>query len=446
MSVNKTGVGGIGVSADEALSTGNELFDFPEILKDYVGGYYQAIQQITSATSEGPFEFNIPADGKHYIILPLTRLSGKIQITDDAGNKLTESTSDMLGVINLLPDSLFNHVEITMNNIKVSDATSNSYGYKAFIETQLSYGSEAKKTHLAASHYRDDDAGKYGDASDENVGWKERRTPFLKGEPVDFETCVHADFFKIYRYLPNHCNVSVKFNRQGDSFCFFNKSGDKKYKIKIIDLLLTVRKVELHPEALNLNTKFFKSGKLAVLPIDRNQIKTFVLPTGLGSKVLTNVINGQLPRGIIIGLVAAKAYNGKQTENPYNFQHFNLQKISLSVNGTTVPASPYEMDYKNRYFIKPYRALFDSIGVYSDNLGNDITPKKFKGGNAFYAFDLSSDCCNGEHEHEAYLGIIDISLSFRETLNEAVEVIVYSSYNNKIFINYEGDVSTDYVV
>jgi ribonucleoside-diphosphate reductase beta chain len=443
----KGGIGGLGVSADEALSNGSELFEYPDVLDDYVGGYYQSDHQLTSATSKGPFEFGVLADGKHYIILPLTRLSGKIQIVNEDGTKLTKPLSNHLGVVNLMPDSLFNHVDITVNNTKVSDSTSNCYGYKAFIETQLSYGEEAKKTHLRASIYYDDTAGHYNSSLLANKGRDDRSRQFTKSGIVEFETSIHCDFFKIYRYLPNNCDISIKFHRHLDTFSLFNSvENTVKFKIKITDLLLSVRKVELHPDVLSSNNRLFKQNKLAVLPIYRNQIKTFLIPSGVGSHIIPHAISGQLPRSVIIGLVTCEAFDGNQFQNPFNFAHFNLKRISLIVDGRSVPARPYEMDYDKDYFMRPYRAMFDGVGIYSDNTGNAITPKLFKSGNAFYVFDLTPDCCSGEHEHQTEIGMIEISLTFKNSLSKAIKVIAYSSYTSKIFINGDGDITTDYIV
>jgi hypothetical protein len=189
------------------MKNSQQEMSYLEVLEDYIGGYYQNLGQLTSANSTGPFEFNIAADGKHYVILPLTHLSGKIQIVDDTGAKLSADDAKKMGVVNLLPDSLFNHIDITVNNIKVSDSTANCYGYKAFIETQLSYGAEAKNTHLKAALYCDDTAGYYDSTLAANVGRAERTLPFAGSAKIEFETCVHADFFKIYRYLPNNCDV-----------------------------------------------------------------------------------------------------------------------------------------------------------------------------------------------------------------------------------------------
>jgi hypothetical protein len=161
-----------------------------------------------------------------------------------------------------------------------------------------------------------------------NTGRTDCTSKFLKSAKIEFETCIHADFFKIYRYLPNNCDVNIKFNRNSDSFSFFNVKGNiKSYSIKISDLILSVRRVELHPDVLRANEKLFKSNKLAVLPMDRNQIKTFVLPSGIGSQTLPSVIRGQLPRSVIIGIVLGEAFNGSQFHNPFNFQNCNLKNI-----------------------------------------------------------------------------------------------------------------------
>jgi len=114
---DQEGLGGLNVAQDEVVSSGSELFENPPVLKDYVSGLMQEYYPITSADSNGPFEFFIPGDGKHYIILPQTWLYGKIQILKADGSKVPASDLN-IGVVNLFPSSLFKQIEIEINGKK----------------------------------------------------------------------------------------------------------------------------------------------------------------------------------------------------------------------------------------------------------------------------------------------------------------------------------------
>jgi hypothetical protein len=445
MTDNKEGLGGLNIPKDEAFSEGSDLFENPPVQLDYIGGSTQIFYPITGVESDGPFEFNITSDGKHYLALPQTRLYGIIQILHKDGT--TPGENEPVGVVNLFPSSLFKHIEIEVNGKKVSDATSSCYGIKSIIETQLSYGESAKKSHLKAARYYDDDDGKGNIRDSTNKGWEIRHELVKQGKKVDFDTILHCDFFQIYRYLPNGCSIRLKLVRNDDSFTLLNgdvtgnNATTKEYKINILDLRISVRKVLLHKRLFNINESLFLKGYQAVFPIVRTQIKTLVITKGLSSIIEANVIMGQLPRSVILCFVSNKAFNGNAKLNPYYFDHFNLKSASLRVAGERVPDSGYHMDFDNNLFVTPYRALFDSTGYSHGNGGNVISMKAFSQGNTFLAFDLTPDLCNGWHLHEERNGTIDIELSFKEELDESINLIVYSTYDNQLLMDKDRNVS-----
>ena len=440
---DREGIGGLNYPQDEIFSEGVELFDNPPTVKDFKSGFTQDYHPITGADSAGPYEFHIAADGKHYLILPQTRLYGVIQIEPIAPVDALADTN--VGIVNLFPSSLFSHVEIEVNGIKISDATSSCYGYKSTIETILSYGKEAKLSNLQASRFYADTAGHHNDKNSNNKGWESRQKLITKSKLMDFETPIHADFFQVYKYLPNNCSIRVKLTRNTDSFSLMCKTTGK-FKIKITDLILSVRKVELHPELLNTNEKLFNADQLGILPVVRTMIKTCVIPKGISAIVEPNIIQGHLPRGIIVAFVLSKSFNGSDTDNPYKFEHFGLTNISLSINGVTTPSTPYSMDFDKGLSIKAFKALSDSTGYANSNSGNGLTAYDFANGNTFIAFDLTPDQCNGWHLHEKRTGVINLHLTFKEELTEAITVIVYSSFENRLFIDKYRNIKTDYSV
>ena len=71
----------------------------------------------------------------------------------------------------------------------------------------------------------------------------------------------------------------------------------------------------------------------AKYPVTRVEVKTFTLHAGLHGDTIDNAILGQLPKRIIIGFVDNKAFNGNRTFNPFNFEHFSINHLSLYVDG-----------------------------------------------------------------------------------------------------------------
>ena len=61
--------------------------------------------------------------------------------------------------VNLFLHSLFGQLDIELNDRTISDGSS-TYPYQAYLETLLSYGEEAKSTHLTSSLFYKDTAGK----------------------------------------------------------------------------------------------------------------------------------------------------------------------------------------------------------------------------------------------------------------------------------------------
>jgi hypothetical protein len=439
---DKGGQGGFNIPQDELVTDfGENIFNNPQIHTDYVEGITQEYYPINGVSNtRGPYKFNISSDAGQYIALPQTRLYGVVNLAKVDGSIWTDVDTDKIGIVNLFPSSLFKQVEVEINGIQVSDASSNCYGYKSMIETLLTYGPGSENAILKAARYVPDEADLFD--SKNNRGHLIRREWLTYGKSMDFVTAIHADFLQSYRDIPDNCNIRLNFIRNDDSFSMISASSN--YKIEITDLRLYVRKIKLHDLLYNANEKMFKEDKIAIFPLVRNQIKIFTLTAGLSGKIEPSIIQGQLPRTIVVCFVDADAFSGAHEKNPYNFQNFNLEEISLRVNGTCVPASPYFMNFENDLYMNPYKGMFDSLGFRDFTSENNITPELYKNGNMFIAFDLTPEQCNSFHEHDKKNGTVDLHVKFSKPLYDAINIIVYSSFANRIFIDKYRNVKTDY--
>ena len=56
------------------------------------------------------------------------------------------------------------------------------------------------------------------------------------------------------------------------------------------------------------------------------------------------------------------SYNENYKKNPFNFQHYNLTQIEISVNGEEVPFKPLKLNFEDKLFVTAYSTLFSGSG------------------------------------------------------------------------------------
>ena len=99
----------------------------------------------STLTDNGPIEFYLSGSGEDYIDLTNTFLHLGVKIIAADGASIADAAA--IGPMNLLMHSLFSQVNVALNDKLVSSST-NTYAYRAYLETLLNYGKEAKESPL----------------------------------------------------------------------------------------------------------------------------------------------------------------------------------------------------------------------------------------------------------------------------------------------------------
>ena len=174
-----------------------------------------------------------------FTALPLTRLYGVCQIVNKDGTLIE---NENFSICNLFPHSLFSQIELEIDGqaLTVSD---HLYPYKAYLETMLSYGYDAKKSHLTTSMYSQDTPYCYDDTEGLNLGYNQRKKIVENSKIFDFCISPHIDFFQTPRYLPPGVSFKLKVNRTKDAFSIISKAG-KEFSVKIHHLSLFVHRIQ----------------------------------------------------------------------------------------------------------------------------------------------------------------------------------------------------------
>jgi hypothetical protein len=95
------------------------------------------------------------------------------------------------------------------------------------------------------------------------------------------------------------------------------------YMIKIKDLALFVRNVQLSPAVRMGHVKAFEKT-ICKYPIRRVEVKVDTVPHGNMNYVQDNMFLGQLPKRLVIGCVDSDALNWTITKIPFDFRHYKI--------------------------------------------------------------------------------------------------------------------------
>lgn len=308
------------VQSCECIKSELDLFALPSTQTSIEGGQWIHYKPLSSLTDDSPIEFVIPGQSNEYIDLSQTMIHMKVKVVKQDGNNLTDDIS--VGPVNNFIHSLFSQVDVYLNQ-KLISPPSNTYAYRAYIETLLNYGKDAKHSHLTCGLWFND-TPKYMDdlQTDNNKGLAKRKEYITNSKQLELIGHVHSDIFNQEKFLINGVEMRVKFVRSRDSFCLLT-NADQSIKINIMEATLLIRKAKINPTVLIAHSKGLEIST-AKYPITRTDVKVLTIPAGVQGKSMDNVFLGQLPKRCIIGFVSNAAFNGDLKKNPFNFQHYKM--------------------------------------------------------------------------------------------------------------------------
>jgi hypothetical protein len=134
-----------------------DLFSIPATQTSVESGMYVDCHPVSNITGGTPIEFDVNATGEEYLDLANSLLHVRAKIVKANGEDLEAAST--VGPVNNSLHSLFSQVDVSLNGIPTTSST-NTYAYRAYIKTLLSYGSDAKSSQLTSALFYKDEAGK----------------------------------------------------------------------------------------------------------------------------------------------------------------------------------------------------------------------------------------------------------------------------------------------
>lgn len=382
---------------------------------------------VSGVKDDAAIEFILPAESNHYLDLASLRLYIQIKVSTTADKDIPADKT--IALVPLWSSALFKEVAISVGQKVVSTST-NIYPIRAYMETCLSFSEAAKKEMLTAlEHFSE--------------------TPLVKGHGVlEAFSPLHVDICQQPKMLINGLEVRIRLLRNEDAFVLLKKDTKdaENYKIEVKKLSLFVRKVRPSSSILLTHAKTLAKQN-AIYPIQRVWMKQYTIQKGIKSQVLQNVFMGALPKKIILGMLKAVAFNGDVKENPFVFKHFDVNELSLDIDGRQVPTVSFTPDFTQKHVRREYYCLLESIlGACIDRDTIGITLDEYVEGKTFFAFPLSDFFGSGIVFSAKQQGNINIRLRFAKELPENITVVLYGEFENQIEIDSARNVYTDYSI
>ena len=258
-----------------------------------------------------------------------SQLFVKAKITKANGATLDENRQ--VGPVNIFEHSLFSQVDVCLHERLTSPST-NTYPYRAMIETLLNYGEDAKSSQLTMAMFYKDTPGKMdavnpvAEDDDANMGLKARYAFTKQSHTVDMIGPIHSDIFFQDRLILNGVNLRLKLNRAKNSFCLVSSAIGANHKVVITEAILYVSKVTVASSVALGHATALKEAT-AKYPIRWVDCKVLSVPNGFSSFTQDNLYLGHIPKRLVLVLVDTTAYNGTYESNPFNFKHHNLTQV-----------------------------------------------------------------------------------------------------------------------
>lgn len=400
-----------------------DFFNVPPTNVSVSNAAYREYLTLNPINSQ-PFHFKVHAS-TNYVDLSKCYLLTEMRIlraaaaTPNNWVELTQNAPDTTtGTIQMIGATFIKNMKVSINGREVFDSNS-LYAYKAYIDAELSYPRSVKDSYLQVGGYYTDDLyednnGNLVDQnSSNNAGLVARRKLFQgDGARAQFIAKIDADIFNQELYLVNNIEIDIEVMPNPDEFTILSPDslGAVRYRLEILDCRLFAKTVSLM-DGLSLDI----AKRLELTPARYAMRKTMLvshLLTQGRTEAYINLFTEQVPRRLVVGMVANDAFRGSYTTSPFHFAPFDVREITIEANGLQYPAVPYNLRFAGRQYARPYHDMQESLGFANTTESNGIDFKRYCRGWTIFVFQMTNSLEDEPHFDLIKNGTTSIHLKF----------------------------------
>ena len=426
---------------------------------------YRMVTVQPTTTGINPMEFIIPGLddfvdlGRSYFTMEL-RLK-----KDDNGNL---DAAQKLWPVNNLAHSIIKQIDLHLNGTLISPQ-SDTYHYKAYLETLLNYDREDGKTVLGPQGWFNQvdfppewtatNTNTTANAGAGHAHWVALSAnhkgalaamvtevgKYAGGVTHSLVFTPHLEVFHTGKLLVPGIEIKMKFHFNGPSL-FLNgvalagrlMEGDVKLRFHLCQLRLNDAIYQ------SLSAKRHNQGQVAAYPTVRSEIRTFSMQGNLTRFDIPNLFQNRIPDRLIVGLLDSRAFNGDVTRDPFCFQKFGLTSMKQIVKGKEYPYETLHLVHDNgtRDNLGYFRFL-QASGAWCKKKGNMVELGDWgqaKNCTLFMFDNVANGCVDSQTLNPKQTGDLQLVLEFGAAPATNITVLVYGEFENLLEIDSNGAV------
>lgn len=416
------------------------IFDKPAVQTDIVKNLTCDYYPLTSVSSNGPIEFQIPGSSEEYIDVNDINIYILAKVTKADNSNI--DAAEKVGLNNLPIATLFQDVSLTLGETQIEGGQM-CYPYLGYFNTVMQFTPAAQKSHMQSQGWFKDEAGKFED--DSNKGFLKRGKLIENSKSFELMGPLFLNFFRQGQYLISQTGIRIKLTPSKPEFALNSFAAKpSNYKIQFQEVILYVPRYTLNPSVINGHATGLKRQN-AIYPLLHTEVTTYTIPKGQLSYTKDRLFPDQAPKLLMIAMVENEAFNGSIKKNPFFFQHFNLTKLALYRDGVSVPGQPFTPDFDNGHVLRSYMQTMRAFNYCNTDDTNGLTVHEFANGYTIYAFDLTADReINAGHRQAITTKNLRLELIFGKATPSTVNVLMCAYYDSSIEITQLRDVITHY--
>ena len=416
------------------------IFDSPAVQTDFITNNVADYYPLTNVSTGGPIEFVIPGSTDEYIDVNDIQIYILAKVLKADGTNIDTAT-DKVGLNNLPISTLFQDVSLTIEDKQIEGGQM-CYPYLGYFSTVMQYTPSAQESHMQCQGWYKDQAGKFDDAA--NRGFEERAGLCKDSKNFELMGPLFLDFFRQGQYLISQTKMRVKLIPSKPEFALNAFGGHKEFKIEFQEVVLYVPRYTLNPSVINGHATGLKRQN-AIYPLLHSEVTTFTIPIGQKSFKKERLFPDEAPKLLMIAMVDNAAYNGDIAKNPFNFQHFGLNNLTLYRDGVSISGRPFTPNFTNGKIIRSYIQTMQTFKYYNSDDTNGLTLEDFASGYTIFAFDLTAEKdITATHRQGRNTKNLRLDLTFEKATKTTINVLLYAVYDSKIEITQQRDTITYY--
>ena len=416
------------------------LFDEKDVQLDIIGNVLTDYHPTSSLTSGGPIEFSVPGTIDEYVDLSDTKLLLRVKILKADGKSL--ASGDTVAFVNQPISSLFQDVFLTIAD-KPVEGGQHCYPYNGYISSLLQFHPSAKKTHMECWGYHEDTPAQMETTDDKNEGFALRKKETENSQEWELMGPLFLDMTRQSRYLLPLTDIRFKLLPAKPEFVLKGKDSTA-YKYEITKATLYVRRMRVKMGVISGHNKGLTSQN-AKYHLHHVDITTFTITKGTRNYIKDHMYPSQTPKTVFVGFLNHAAFNGHFEKNPFNFQHYNCNKIGLYRDGELVPGQIFTPDFDKGFVRKAFVNLMQTLNYFNTDDSNGMTLEHFENGYTLFGFDLTPDAqCTAPYRSIQQSSSLRLETNFSKPLPETITVMLFAIFDSRAEITGLRDVIVSY--